>query len=639
MNSRLTALSGPASGATCVIEMDIFSIGRENSNTLCVPDGLVSRRHCVIENGGQEPTLRDLGSTNGTFVNGLAIQEKALRHGDRISIGNSLFLFIQSEDEPQASGRVDIDLADKPLEALRRLRQEDTVYLNPAAQRFLHLPAERLAQDLQALLKISQAVQSIRRVDPLLHELLELIMEAIPAERGAILLGGDPDSFSHVFGWDRREGVNRAISVSRTVLRQVMESGSALFSDRIDEDRLLQQSASLETSNASSILCVPIERFGKKLGVIYLESSHPHLPFDQHHLHFLTAAAASAAVTLENIQSLESLQKENERLQNDLEGAFQIVGKSPAMKAVFEVISRVATADSTVLILGEPGTGKELAARAIHQNSSRKNKPFVAINCANLGGELLESELFGHEKGAFTGAVQEKKGKLEVADGGTLLLDEVGELSQAAQAKILRVLQEKTFERVGGTKPLKVDVRVLACTNRNLHDAVREGAFRSDLFYRLNVIAVEMPPLRDRDGDVPLLAEHLLRKIVSRCKSPVRRFSERALQYLVRYSWPGNVRELENAIERAVVLGSTEEILPEDLPETVLESEGESQLPGTYADELLAKKRELILAALQRCGGNFTNAAKLLGLHPNYLHRLVRNLGLKEQIKSRLHES
>lgn len=636
MKPRLTVISGPASGATYPLDTGDFSIGRENSNTLCLSDGLVSRQHCVVESRNRKFILRDLGSTNGSFVNGLAIQEKALRHGDRITIGNSSLVFILNEEDPLVSGRVDIDLEEKPLDALQRLRQEDTVYLNPGAQHFLPLPAERLAQDLQALLKISQAIQSIRKVEPLLQELLGLILNAIPAERGAILLGTEPESFSHVFGWDRREGAGRSISVSRTVLRQVMESGSALFSDRIEHDKLLQESASLEISKASSILCVPIERFRKKLGAIYLESSDPDIPFDQHHLHFLTAAASSAAVTLQNLQRLERLRQENERLQNDIEAAFQMVGKSPAMRAVFEVISRVAATDSTVLILGEPGTGKELSARAIHQNSSRKDRPFVAINCANLSGELLESELFGHEKGAFTGAVQAKKGKLEVADGGTLLLDEVGELSPGSQAKILRVLQEKTFERVGGTKSVKVDVRVVACTNRNLQDAVREGAFRSDLFYRLNVIALEMPPLRDRGDDVSLLAEHLLRKIVLRCKSPARRFSEGALQCLAQYSWPGNVRELENAIEHAVVLGSTEEILPEDLPDTIFESEAGSQFPGTYADALREKKRELILNAVMASGGNFTDAAKSLGLHPNYLHRLVRNLGLRKRIASRL---
>lgn len=636
MKPRLTVISGPASGATYPLDTGDFSIGRENSNTLCLSDGLVSRQHCVVESRNRKFILRDLGSTNGSFVNGLAIQEKALRHGDRITIGNSSLVFILNEEDPLVSGRVDIELEEKPLDALQRLRQEDTVYLNPGAQHFLPLPAERLAQDLQALLKISQAIQSIRKVEPLLQELLGLILKAIPAERGAILLGTEPDSFSHVFGWDRLEGAGRSISVSRTVLRQVMESGSALFSDRIEHDKLLQESASLEISKASSILCVPIERFRKKLGAIYLESSDPDIQFDQHHLHFLTAAASSAAVTLQNLQRLERLRQENERLQNDIEAAFQMVGKSPAMRAVFEVISRVAATDSTVLILGEPGTGKELSARAIHQNSSRKDRPFVAINCANLSGELLESELFGHEKGAFTGAVQAKKGKLEVADGGTLLLDEVGELSPGSQAKILRVLQEKTFERVGGTKSVKVDVRVVACTNRNLQDAVREGAFRSDLFYRLNVIALEMPPLRDRGDDVSLLAEHLLRKIVSRCKSPARRFSEGALQCLAQYSWPGNVRELENAIERAVVLGSTEEILPEDLPDTIFESEAGSQFPGTYADALREKKRELILNAVMASGGNFTDAAKILGLHPNYLHRLVRNLGLRKRIASRL---
>jgi Nif-specific regulatory protein len=286
------------------------------------------------------------------------------------------------------------------------------------------------------------------------------------------------------------------------------------------------------------------------------------------------------------------------------------------------------------LIDGESGTGKELAARAIHLNSPRAEKAFVAVNCAALTESLLESELFGHEKGAFTGAVALKKGKLEVADGGTVFLDEVGEMPPPLQAKLLRVLQEREFERVGGTRTIKVDIRLLAATNRDLEEAIKGGEFRQDLYYRLNVVSVKMPPLRERREDIPLLASYFAAKYSKKCKPYAMGVSAAARQLLVHYDWPGNVRELENAIERAVVLGSTDLILPEDLPEAVLETEAPSSVTVTRYHEAVAEaKKQLILKAVEQAKGNFTEAAKLLGVHPNYLHRLISNMNLRPELK------
>jgi Nif-specific regulatory protein len=260
----------------------------------------------------------------------------------------------------------------------------------------------------------------------------------------------------------------------------------------------------------------------------------------------------------------------------------------------------------------------------------------VSINCATLTDTLLESELFGHEKGAFTGAIVQKRGKLEVADGGTLFLDEVGELAPNIQAKLLRVLQEREFERVGGTRPIKVDVRVIAATNRDLDAAIKAGAFRQDLFYRLNVVALTLPALRERPEDLPLLANYFIAKYSARCKRAVRGISVEARACLSRYTWPGNVRELENAIERAVVMGSTEWIRPEDLPDAVLEIESGGPGGGSmaeYHEALNETKKRLIVDAVEQAHGNYTEAAKRLGVHPNYLHRLIRNLDLKSQLK------
>jgi Nif-specific regulatory protein len=316
-----------------------------------------------------------------------------------------------------------------------------------------------------------------------------------------------------------------------------------------------------------------------------------------------------------------------------------MVGESPAARRVYDRVARVARADSTVLITGETGTGKELAARAIHLNSRRARRPFIAINCAALTESLLESELFGHERGAFTGAIGLKKGKLELADGGSLFLDEVGELAPGLQAKLLRVLQEREFERVGGTRSIQVDVRILSATNRTLSAEVAAGRFREDLYFRLNVVGIEMPALRDRRDDIPLLARHFLAKSAKKCGRRLIGISRPAMACLSAYEWPGNVRELENAIERAAVLGATEEITPEDLPETIIESaRGSAAAPPAAADDIhttvVETKKRAIVSAFRKAGRNYTETARLLGVHPNYLHRLIRNLRLKSQLET-----
>jgi len=310
-----------------------------------------------------------------------------------------------------------------------------------------------------------------------------------------------------------------------------------------------------------------------------------------------------------------------------------LVGESARVKEIFQFLARVGPTDSTVLIEGESGTGKELAARALHRNSHRSQKPFVAINCAAIPETLLESELFGHERGAFTGAASQKKGKLEVAEGGVVFLDEIGELAPALQVKLLRVLQEREFERVGGTHPIKIDVRVIAATNRDLDDAVRKKEFRQDLYYRLAVVKLTMPPLREHRDDIPMLTRHFIQKNAKRCKVKPKPISREAMAALVSYDWPGNVRELENAIERALVMGSSDTILLEDLPESLVEQQPPSGMQdGRYHASVKELKKQLIMNAVEQTRGNYIEAASILGVHPNYLHRLIRNLGLKDDL-------
>ena len=307
------------------------------------------------------------------------------------------------------------------------------------------------------------------------------------------------------------------------------------------------------------------------IGCIYVDSNSAGNRLHEEHLQLVTAIAGISAVALENARRLQWLEQENERLTVEVSQERSLVGEGAQMKEIYQFLKRVAPTDSTVLIEGESGTGKELAARALHRNSPRADKPFVAINCAAIPETLLESDLFGHERGAFTGAAGLKKGRLEVADSGVVFLDEIGELAPALQVKMLRVLQEREFERVGGTHPIKVDIRLIAATNCNLEQAVRDGAFRKDLYYRLAVLKVTMPTLRERREDIPMLARHFVQKHAKRCKVKPRPISREALSCLVNYDWPGNVRELEHAIERALVLGSSDMILPEDLPESLLE--------------------------------------------------------------------
>ena len=333
----------------------------------------------------------------------------------------------------------------------------------------------------------------------------------------------------------------------------------------------------------------------------------------------------------------EGLKRELELFSEDADKRYRlVVGKSDKMNEAVETAKKAATSKATVskatvLLLGESGTGKEIFARAIHNWSERRNQSFVAINCVGLSKELLESELFGHEKGSFTGADQLKKGKMELANGGTVFLDEIGDVSQELQTKLLRFLQEREFDRVGGVRPIHVDVRIVAATNRDLDVAVKEGRFREDLFHRLNVVPIMLPPLRERREDIPALAHHFLRRFAEEVKKNLSEISEEALGKLSAYDWPGNVRELANVIERAVVLGQGPEIAPHDLPTRIIAVQSEPQSDGiSYRDAMDAYRRQLVMRALAQTQGNRAAAARALGLHEKYFLRLLKSLEIGE---------
>ena len=616
MPPRLAAIAGKLKGAIFALNEESLVIGRETTANLCIADASVSRRHSKIEKKATGFIITDLESLNGTFINDVPVKSRLLEHGDRVRIGDSQFVFLTHEgDAPSKSSDVKLDEAHVISSSTVQIRFDEAIY--------------QLTRDLSVLMKISTTINSIRGLDNLLERLLELLFEVIPAQRGAILLT-DESLFetSLVFGLDRARGKDAAVNVSRTIVQQVLRDGVALLAnDAASETTLV--SDSLIAARTHSVMCVPLILFERKLGVLYLDSAMPRDQFNREHLQLVTAIAGIAAVAIENARRFEWLETENERLLADVNIEHNMIGESIAMQRIYHFISKVAPTDATVLIGGESGTGKELAARAIHRNSKRAQKPFVAVNCAALNESLLESELFGHEKGSFTGAFAQKKGRLEVADGGTVFLDEIGELTPPLQVKLLRVLQERQFERVGGTVTIDVDLRLIAATNKNLEEAIEAGQFREDLFYRLNVVSLEMPALRDRRDDIMLLANYFADKYGARCNRKLKGFSAETRNFLTAYDWPGNVRELENAIERSVVLGTTELILPEDLPEAVLEAELSPGLMLRYHEAVTQAKRQIILDATAQANGNFTEAARLLGVHPNYLQRLIRNLHIK----------
>jgi Nif-specific regulatory protein len=622
MSPRLAAISGKLKGTIFTVDEDTFIIGRETAASICIADASVSRRHTKIEKKDNGFVITDLESLNGTFVNDLPVKSRVLQHGDRLRIGDSQFIFLTEEGGfASRSSEVNLDEAQVVSGPTLQIRIDEAMYL--------------MARDLSALMKVSTSINAIRGLDDLLQRLLELLFEVVPAQRGAILLTTNHSLDSGVvFGLDRVSGKDKAVNVSRTIAQQVLRDGVALIANDPTTQSTLS-SESLIQARTHSVMCVPLVMINHQLGVVYLDSTSAGDHFNKDHLQLVTAIAGIAAVAIENARHFEWLQNENERLLADVNIEHNMVGEGPAMQRVYHFISKVAPTDSTVLIAGESGTGKELAARAIHRNSKRAQKAFMAVNCAALTETLLESELFGHEKGAFTGAFSQKKGRLEIANGGTVFLDEIGELTPALQVKLLRVLQEREFERVGGTATIKVDLRVIAATNKNLEDAIEAGEFRQDLYYRLNVVSLEMPPLRERREDIMLLASYFVDKYGAKCNRKLLGISAAARERLTAYDWPGNVRELENAIERSIVLGTTDIILQEDLPEALLEREtSHAQATMGYHEAVTQTKKQIILKAIEEAKGNYTEAAKLLGVHPNYLHRLIRNLNLRAQLKS-----
>ncbi len=615
-------------GHVILLPQGEYWVGRQATNDLQLEDNAVSRRHCLFLRSGADCTLKDLDSRNGTFVTGTPVTEQQLEPGDEIRIGGSVFCYLV---DPGASLPAEKQVS---ISSTRELRLEESLYLSSDEYTILP-PSARALHDLRTLLRVSTMLHSFRGLhdttsssaaEILRSHLTSLLLDLIPASHAAIVIPGTkPDPLVDV-ATPNPEVLDRALQ-ERVVVWQ-----DGAWQDGAWKDGAAQDGAGADR-NAPSYLAAPLIVRNEVAAVVYLESLDAGNRFDEGHLQLLTAVAGMAAVAWENATILGWLQEENVRLQSELRVEHGMVGVSDKLHDLQRQIAKVAPSNSNVLILGESGTGKELIARALHRSSLRAAGPFVAINCAALTETLLESELFGHERGAFTGAITQKKGKLEVADGGTVFLDEVGELSPLLQAKLLRVLQEREMERVGGTKTIQLNIRLLAATNRDLEQAVQKGDFRRDLYYRLNVVSLKAPALRDRPEDTLPLAEHFARKYAAECGRKIIGLAPQARAYLQSYSWPGNVRELENAIERAVVLGSADMVLAEDLPEHIRESRPAAVSASMYEEAVEAAKRQVVLQAFDQVNYDHEAAAKILGLHPNYLHKLIRTMDLKPALK------
>jgi Nif-specific regulatory protein len=640
LNPRLVGIGGSAEGGVFDLADYDLSIGRDAANRLVIDAPSMAACHCRINRQtGEQFEIQDMGSRGATIVNGLPVTQRILQHGDEIHLGDCRFLFLRWDaDGPTGRASTTVGAGKENARNCPQPRPDCVYRLSETApERGLEEAAadSRARCSLTAMLRIGASIQLVREPEEIAQHLLEGIFEAIPAQQGGVLLfdgqGREPSFASYR---DRRTGPTTTARTYRAIVDQARRDVRGMLAAGILPDPPLDAAKDPAEPQPRSVLVAPIVTSARTLGVLYLDSSIPNLPFHEDHMALARSAGAILGLALENARRLQSLETENLSLQEASGLDHDMVGDSPPMREVYRFVSKAAPADSTVLIHGESGTGKELVAHAIHRNSPRAAMPFLAINCAALTETLLESELFGHEKGAFTGAFAQKRGKLELADRGTVFLDEVGEMPLACQAMLLRLLQEREFTRVGGTRQIRTDIRLIAATNRDLEAAVEHGAFRRDLYYRLNVVSVTLPPLRDRRVDIAPLAGYFIAKHGKRAGRKVAGISREAIAFLEAHDWPGNVRELENAIERAVVLGSTDFILAEDLPETVREGVPQRTGPiGGYYDSIRNEKMRVIRAALDRAAGSFTEAAKLLGIDPNYLHRLVRNLNLRGAIK------
>jgi transcriptional regulator with GAF, ATPase, and Fis domain len=649
------------------------TIGRAPTNQVVIKDERCSRAHAELFHSQGHWVVRDLESRNGTVVAGQSIRgDHVLEPGEIIRIGQSQMAFVHDltkafpdssgvlrdlkvrpgpGDETALADSLDDDVLTTAEPTTITHRRGQTKFLEPVVETDSVIP--KVGRAAAQLCRLAFELAQAPDINTIARLALAGVFEGAQVDAGAILLL-PRTAVDEPAGADLEVLASRSDSdfpyhrVSSFLASTVLREGEAVLARNVLGDSALGGRDSKGEIHATSVLCAPIRRGAKVLGLIHLYSTDPERIPDPDDLEFTLAVADTVAVALENlgrreelVDNLSQIRVENLQLRERLGVESEIVGNSPIMARVSREISRAAPSRATVLIRGESGVGKELVARAVHFSSPRRKGPFVCLNCAALTESLLESELFGHERGAFTGATERKIGKFEAGHEGTLMLDEIGEMSSTTQAKFLRVLEGHPFERVGGSEAIQVDVRVIAATNRDLERAVAEGQFRRDLYFRLHVLEIFVPPLRKRPEDIPVLAHYFLQKFNAETGRRLRGYTAAATEQMLRYRWPGNVRELKNVVERAVVLARGDLIDIEDLTLTKLSTAGDTQdvvapPPSAFEpvslDEL---ERRHILATLRSTNWNKSQTASILGIERSTLDRKLRRYEMEGYLEQR----
>jgi transcriptional regulator with GAF, ATPase, and Fis domain len=601
------------------VHKPVTTIGRALGNDVTIKATGVADHHVQIVFDGRDFILEEIDRDADIAINGKKKRRVRLVHNDRIQLG------------PLSGGA---ELAFSMFAEAHKRRDVDE---EPAKKTEADGSSE--IAGVRKLFAFSEKLINRRSVDELLEAMLDDVIELTHAQKGFLILveGADvvPDPKAAPTSQPankklvvraarnvRREAITDAEgSISDSIVRQTIHSGRPIIVSDALADTTFGQSESVIAMKLSSVMCAPLVSQGEVIGALYVGNDKVKHLFERTQLELLGIFASQASLILQNAMLLNALRADKEKLQSELKDKRfgEIIGSCPSMMEVFRKLSKVATTDISVLITGETGTGKELIAKEVHRRSPRAEAPFIVINCGAIPENLIESELFGHVKGAFTGAVVNRPGKFQAADKGTLFLDEIGELPLNLQVKLLRALQERVVFRVGDTKPEKVDIRVIAATNRNLEEEIRAGNFREDLYYRLNVVNLWLPPLRDRGDDVMIIAKTLLSKYAEELGSSVKGFSPAALAAIRKFNWPGNIRQLENRIKKALVLCDQTLLSPEDLD---LGAGGETGImPLEKAKEEF--QRRYVLEALERNNGNRTQTARDLGVDPRTIFRYL----------------
>jgi len=597
----------------------VTTIGRALGNDIAIEGPGVAEHHVQIAFDGRDFNLEEIDRQGEILINGKKKRRARLVHGDRVTLGEvevAFSIFAETTGGPPTT-REHSD-TDRDGDVTHR----DFVGGTPGGD-----PRREYGGELAGVRKLHEfserlMVHAKGEIDTLLQLMLDSVVELTGADRGALLLVEDGNPVVRVARDMKKETIADAQgTISDSIVRKVLETRRPLIVSDALADTAFGKSESVVALNLSSVMCVPLLAQGELLGALYIGSNKVKNLFEKSALDLLTIFAGQASLILENAMLLNSLRADKDKLVKELgDKKFgDIIGACPSMIEVFKKLQKVASTDISVLITGETGTGKELIAKELHRRSPRVNGPFISINCGAIPENLIEAELFGHVKGAFTGAIASRPGKFQAANGGTLFLDEIGELPLNLQVKLVRALQERVVNRVGDARPEKVDIRVIAATNRVLEDEIKRGTFREDLYYRLNVVNIFLPPLRERGDDVLIIAKALLSKYADEMGSKVVGYAPATLAAIRKYPWPGNIRQLENRIKKALVLCDKALIQPEDLD---LGPEATSPiLPLEKAKEEF--QRKYVLEALERNNGNRTQTARDLGVDPRTIFRYL----------------